>query len=221
VTSTTTIVLTTTTSTAERLVARGEEFARLARLLGEDTGPLAEHLAEHLGSPSAEELARRWVRWFDLGRVPPYEGSNVPPSAGGVTPRLADIAGFYRAFGVTVPGNRPDHIVAELEFMALVLRAEAEAVSAGDTGRAAIAADAARAFLRDHLGTWIDAWAARVAEVEDLAPWADAAAAAAALVRAEAADRNVIPLRPAAVLPADAGIADDAEAGLECGEESW
>jgi TorA maturation chaperone TorD len=220
--TTTTTATTATTATADRLIARGEEFARLARLLGEDTGPLAQHLAEHLtDAPSAEELARRWVRWFDLGRVPPYEGSNVPPSAGGVTPRLADIAGFYRAFGVAVPGNRPDHIVAELEFMALVLRAEAEAVDAGEPARARVAADAARAFLRDHLGTWIDAWAARVAEVQDLGPWADTAAAAAALVRAEAADRNVIPLRPAAVLPADAGIADPAEAGLECGEESW
>jgi hypothetical protein len=94
-------------------------------------------------------------------------------------------------------------------------------VDAGEPARARVAADAARAFLRDHLGTWIDAWAARVAEVQDLGPWADTAAAAAALVRAEAADRNVIPLRPAAVLPADAGIADPAEAGLECGEESW
>ena len=54
------------------------------------------------------------MRWFDLGRVAPYEGSNVATTVGGITPRLADVAGFYRAFGLTVIGDRPDHVVAQL-----------------------------------------------------------------------------------------------------------
>ena len=135
------------------------------------------------------------MRWFDLGRVAPYEGSNVVSTAAGVTPRLADVAGFYRAFKAAVVSDRPDHVVAEFEFLALTLFAEAEAAERGDTDRADIAADATRIFLRDHIAGWIDTWAARVGAIDELAPWFPYAAAAADLVRAEAADRNVIPLR--------------------------
>ena len=160
------------------------------------------------------------MRWFDLGRVAPYEGSNVPTIVGGITPRLADVAGFYRAFEVTVVGDRPDHVVAQLEFLALTLIAEARAGEQNDPQRAEIAAQATRSFLRDHIGTWIDAWAARVGAVDDLAPWAPYAACAAALVHTEAAIRNVIPLREDALLLADTGVADDDEAILSCGDGS-
>jgi hypothetical protein len=222
--------------------ARGEAFVLLARLLGEDTAPLAEGATldalrdalvqsgdertlarldgiDAVAPLTAAELAGRWVQWFDLGRVPPYEASNVPASAGGITPRLADIAGFYRAFGFSVTGNRPDHVVAELEFLGMLLIIEADAVERGEGERAEVAGGAARSFIRDHLGGWLEAWAARVGAIGDLAPWAPIASAAAELVRAEAADRRVIALRPAAVLTADAGVADPSEGWLECGND--
>ena len=66
---------------------------------------------------------------------------------------------------------------------------------------------------------WIDAWAARVGAIDELTPWFPYAAAAADLVRSEAANRNVIPLRDGAALPADAGFADDEDAVIECGDE--
>lgn len=228
-------------ATPALLRSRGAAFALLARLLGPDTSALGDRQTvsalrdaldpardrsalarlaglDHVPAAPPSELAGRWVRWFDLGRVAPYEGSNVAESAGGVTPRLADVAGFYRAFGMAVSGDRPDHVVAELEFLALVLVVEADAIEQRDAVRAETAAGAARAFLRDHLGTWIDIWAARVGEVPDLAPWFPIAAAAAELVRAEAAERNVIPVRPGAVLSADAGLASPEEAVLACGD---
>ncbi len=217
-------------------------FALVARSLGEDPDPLRDPahvvalrsaLTAHddprlraLASDvtvaflPAADLAGRWVRWFDLGRVPPYEGSNVAVTAGGITPRLADVAGFYRAFGMNVVGNRPDHLVAELEFMALVLVHEADALASGDGDRAEVVGDAARAFLRDHLGGWVDAWASRVAAVPELEPWAPHARVAAALVAAEAAARNVIPTRTDAVLVGDAGVATDDEPLLACGDET-
>jgi nitrate reductase assembly molybdenum cofactor insertion protein NarJ len=166
--------------------------------------------------PATATLRGRWVRWFDLGRVPPYEGSNVVVSAGGVTPRLADIAGYYRAFGMQVVHDRPDHIVAELEFLAFALLVEDDAFHRGDAEHVEVVGDAIRTFIRDHVGTWIDAWTARVHEIPDLDPWAPLAAAAADLVRLEASLRNVIPARSHAVLVADTGVADDAEALLEC-----
>ena len=129
---------------------------------------------------------------------------------------LADVAGFYRAFGLTVIGDRPDHVVAQLEFLALAVLAEAEAIERGDLEHAQIAASAVRSFLRDHIGGWIDAWAARVGAIDELTPWFPYAAAAADLVRSEAANRNVIPVRDGAALPADAGLADDEEAVVAC-----
>lgn len=221
------------------LRARAVSFALVARALGPDPAPLVDpesldalrsalHAAgasralarladvDPASVPAVGELAGRWVRWFDLGRVAPYEGSNVASTAGGVTPRLADVAGFYRAFGLRVVDERPDHVIAQLEFLAMAVLAEAEAIESGESDDAEAAADAIRSFLRDHLGGWIDAWAARVGAVAELDPWVPYAAAAAELVRAEATLRNIIPLTDAAVLVADAGIADDEEAEMAC-----
>jgi nitrate reductase assembly molybdenum cofactor insertion protein NarJ len=230
---------TTTAYPTRHLRHRAAAFALLARLLGDDVSALVDgdtvaslrralddagdigtlgRLADLESELPADpvKLAGTWVRWFDLGRVVGYEGSNIPSSAGGVTPRLADIAGFYSAFGLAVSRERPDHIVAELEFMSFLLLSEAEARTDGEPERAEIAADAARVFLRDHLGTWVTAWASRVGEVDQLAPWFPVAAAAAELVASECRERNVIPLRLSPVLPADRGVAPPDEAILNC-----
>jgi nitrate reductase assembly molybdenum cofactor insertion protein NarJ len=222
------------------LRARGVAYALLARLLGRDHTALIDAEAREatrtaLGAAGAtaalarvadapivtdsHALAATWVRWFDLGRVAPYEASNVAASAGGITPRLADVAGFYRAFGLAAHGDRPDHVLAQLEFLSVAVMAEAEARERGDATDAAVCDRSVRAFVRDHAGTWIDAWANRVAEVADLAPWAPWAAAAAELVRVEAVARNVIPLRSPVVLPADAGVAADDDGATTCGDE--
>jgi nitrate reductase assembly molybdenum cofactor insertion protein NarJ len=240
-------VINMTTSTAPDptlatpLRARAVAYALLARLLGPDPAALADaetlaalraalgtadeqralgRLADAtpVGADTVPALAGTWVRWFDLGRVAPYEGSNVASTAGGVTPRLADVAAFYRAFGTEVTGERPDHVVAQLEFLALALLLEAEARETGDDEHAQVTTAAVRSFVRDHAGVWIGAWAARVAEIEALAPWTPFAAAAADLVAAEAGHRGVIPLTDAAVLPADAGVPDDDEGLLACEE---
>lgn len=226
--------------TASRhLRARSVAFALVARMLGPDTTALADpgmlaalraalraaeadaalsRLADfdHCNLPAADQLAGRWVRWFDLGRVAPYEGSNVTATAGGVTPRLADVAGFYRGFNMAVTGDRPDHVVAQLEFLALTLVTEAEAVERGEAERADITARATRSFIRDHVGGWVEAWAARVGAIDDLAPWFPVAAAAAELFRREAAQRNVVPLRDSPALLADAGVPTDDEALISC-----
>lgn len=185
------------------------------------SGDLAAHQRLEAVAPDqltdTDVLAGAWVRWFDSGRVAAYEGSNVPATAAGVTPRLADIAGFYSAFGVVVRHERPDHLVAELEFMALLLLAEADARTDGLTDQAEIAADAARVFLRDHLGTWVTAWASRVGEIDQLAPWFPVAAAAAELINSECRDRHVIPLRLSPVLPSDQGVEPPESVIPECG----
>jgi putative dimethyl sulfoxide reductase chaperone len=87
--------------------------------------------------------------------------------------QLADIAGFYSAFGLKVSNTHhstPDEIGAELEFMAMLTRKEAFAALQGWDDRAGIARDAGRKFLEGHLGRWTGAFAS------DLCAQADTAA---------------------------------------------
>ena len=70
---------------------------------------------------------------------------------------MADVAGFYKAFGVEVDpeGVRVDHITTELAFMNLLAVKESIALhEEGEGEHAQICRDASRAFLRDHLERW-------------------------------------------------------------------
>jgi TorA maturation chaperone TorD len=70
---------------------------------------------------------------------------------------MADVGGFYKAFGVELgeSGQRVDHITAELEFMNLLAVKEAVALQEeGEGEHAQICRDASRVFLRDHLVRW-------------------------------------------------------------------
>jgi DMSO reductase family type II enzyme chaperone len=82
---------------------------------------------------------------------------------------MADVAGFYRAFGVVLDegAERPDHIAAELEFMNLLAVKEAIARQLeGDDEHAEICRDASRAFLRDHLGRFAPRLGERLAAAD-------------------------------------------------------
>ena len=82
---------------------------------------------------------------------------------------LADLAGFYRAFGLEPAAGangRPDHITAECEFMSALCSKEAHAHAQDDKKNADICLDAQRAFLRDHLARWLPALAHRVQEAD-------------------------------------------------------
>jgi TorA maturation chaperone TorD len=76
---------------------------------------------------------------------------------------LADIAGFYRAFGCEVPpGTRwqQDHIGVQLEFCALVLELTGRAIEEERPEEVATCEAALRSFLEDHTGRWAAAFAA-------------------------------------------------------------
>ncbi|HEX6222750.1 MAG TPA: molecular chaperone TorD family protein, partial [Acidimicrobiia bacterium] len=86
---------------------------------------------------------------------------------------IADIAGFYRAHGLRAGGEereRPDHIVTELEFMAVVARKEAMALKSENAENASICRHTSSGFLRDHLGCWAPAFGSRAAAVSE-SPW--------------------------------------------------
>ncbi len=79
--------------------------------------------------------------------------------------QLADINGFYRAFGFENGGvrrERPDHVAVELEFLGALSVLQAMAVAAGDVQREQVAQQAYRHFLRDHALAWMPSFAARL-----------------------------------------------------------
>lgn len=77
--------------------------------------------------------------------------------------RLADLAAFYRAYGLEIgedAGERHDHLGCELEFMSVLAAKEAWAM-VGHASADALAAcrESQRDFLREHLGRWAPGFA--------------------------------------------------------------
>ena len=80
--------------------------------------------------------------------------------------QLADIAGFYRAFGLepsSEVAERQDHLSVELEFMAHLIHKELFAAASPDPAlqeKASLCAGAQQEFFRAHLAWWVPAFAA-------------------------------------------------------------
>lgn len=176
------------TGAAEAL-ARGAAFLGFAKLLAPDVDELAggatlANLIEVLGGLGAadaretldrlevaafddrEQLSIANTRIFIRNIVAPYETSYMSANLVGHTRELADIAAFYRAFGFEVRGERPDHLLPEIEFASFLGFREAEAVDAADAEAAEITSDAFKTYLRDHLGCWVDTFAEKIGESE-------------------------------------------------------
>lgn len=74
---------------------------------------------------------------------------------------LADIGGFYTAFGLQIAEkapNLPDHLCSELEFYSLLLVKQAYAQNQHWQEKRRITEKAISTFLNDHLGCWIKAF---------------------------------------------------------------
>ena len=91
---------------------------------------------------------------------------------GGRPVELADINGFYSAFGMHIQDtdpDLPDHLSVELEFLSTLLLKMAWQKTPS-TAQSQICARAARKFLEDHLGRWVPSLVKQLDE-EGLAPW--------------------------------------------------
>lgn len=88
---------------------------------------------------------------------PPYETEYIDGKLSFQrSAELADIAGFYRAFGMDAAADRPDHIAIELEFMAVLINLECRAETADQFE---IARQAQMTFVREHLSWWVPTFA--------------------------------------------------------------
>jgi TorA maturation chaperone TorD len=109
-------------------------------------------------SVDRDALAAQYQHLFGgTVRVAPYEGSyELDPIRQGR--QMADVAGFYRAFGAEARGQvaeRPDHVGCELEFLSFLELRRLEALESEREADAAVLDDVAASFLRDHAGRWL------------------------------------------------------------------
>lgn len=127
---------------------------------------------------------------------------------------LGDVCGFYRAFGFKVnheSGERADHLLAELEFVALLLVMSAKAE---DDVQKEIADRALADFTRLHVSDWLPAFCERLTGATTFPLFLEAARLLAGIWSAlvDWQEWTVDPPGPGAV-----GFTDEPDDPYECG----
>jgi TorA maturation chaperone TorD len=191
------------------------QFADQPAALGLGELPLehldARPLVEQLARPE-RELRDEHLRVFGMTSrdCSPYETEyHSVDDTFFRTQQMADVAGFYRAFGLDFAGqahDRADHISLELDFVAFLLMkkrlAAASAASAPTSSEQADTCHQARvSFLRDHLCWWTPAFAHLLARKGNGGHYEPAAKLLAALLPLDrgrlAIDKPEPPSKPA------------------------
>ncbi len=107
-----------------------------------------------------EEVRYDYMSIFDTGRkVSSYETEYMMEKVSRKPFELADLAGFYKAFGFKIAQDIKnkesfDHISIELEFMAILTWKAAYAREKDQKEKEKIVLDARKAFFTDHLAKW-------------------------------------------------------------------
>jgi TorA maturation chaperone TorD len=156
-------------SAASRILQ--DEPAAVARPLAPGERPLADLDPAALLAllpQSADELNTLYEQTFGLlggSKCPPYETEYVPSKfTFQRSNMLADVAGYYRAFGLTTSTShpdRPDHLAVQCEFLAQLLELQSRAAS-GESPEALdhveVCEAALRRFLQEHVVWWAPAF---------------------------------------------------------------
>jgi TorA maturation chaperone TorD len=147
---------------------------------------------------SAECLGAEYSRLFlGAGLVPLREGGYGDGLRFAGQPiDIADLNGFYRAFGFEVSAsapNPPDHLGTEVEFLSLLHIKRAMALDRGRRREVRIVDHAMARFLEDHLARWVGAFGLALREAGAGATYVLLAELAGKVVSAECARLGVRP----------------------------
>lgn len=126
----------------EKFVIQVYQIVELLRILGYEK--VSEEYVQTFGHMISKEC-------------PAYETSHGETHIFQQAQELADIAGFYRAWGLDIASDahdRLDHISAESEFMSFLLLKLDYARSKGEKDAEDICLDSSKKFLKQHLGKW-------------------------------------------------------------------
>jgi TorA maturation chaperone TorD len=190
-------------------IARAAEFLDIAQAL-------VDRVFDEQPAGEIEAGRNRLLGHTVRSACPPYELEYGATEVFQQSQMLADIAGFYEAFGYQAAGplaERPDHIVCEWEFMSILAHKEAIACGKSDADGVSRCRDAQRAFLKDHAGRWMHAFFERVRREDPGGPWAHLADLGDAVLRSWCADADIangpawLELRP---------VSDD-DSDISCG----
>ncbi len=103
------------------------------------------------------------------GTCPPYEleyeRGDIPQQSA----ELADIAGFYNAFGMELDAaahERADHATVQFEFLSVLAAKEAYAIETNNVEGRQVLQHAEKAFLADHIAHWVPAMATRLQDAD-------------------------------------------------------
>jgi TorA maturation chaperone TorD len=160
---------------ATRALARSEVYLFLARSFSyprqslSDLHHRAQQAVQVLGKdrlklirqlevPPLAELETQYIRAFGhtmQQTSPAYEAEYDQGHIFMQSQSMAELAGFYRAFGAeAASGERLDHIGTELEFMYYLSYKESYALASDTEEGAEVCRDGQRRFLEKHLGYW-------------------------------------------------------------------
>jgi TorA maturation chaperone TorD len=200
------------------------EFAKLGRVKGMADLPAALRRAFKRAQlawqgAAVEDLGPSYLRLFA-----PNGAASLHESAygdgrriAGRAAELADISGFYLAFGFAPSAgdpDLPDHLCSELEFLSALLVKEAYARNQGWTISGWRAREAEKSFLEQHIGRWMRALRANLADAPMASPFGELAELAVAAVEAECRCLGAVPQAMQGRTPADFMQADEFDCPL-------
>ncbi len=188
-----------TSTVLEQLKARWSELLTTSLPWPDGVRQPFEQATHLLHTTDGEVLEHEHIRLFGpAGRCSLHETAyGDADRLLGKAPHLADISGFYLAFGLkpTPTDTHPeDHITLELEFMSVLALKEAYALVEGWSEQLEVTCEAQGKFVQDHLGTWIDAFAEQLQTCDPHPFYALLGKALQRLARAEVTRLNVSPL---------------------------
>ena len=167
-----------------------DELQESAEMVGGPVAGAAELVADQLAERDPDTLHGEWASLFGVEEgltVSPYQLTYLPGPLMTTVRKLADLRGFYEAFGLSVAegyNDRADHVCFLAEFASHLCGREAYLRMDGDDEGVRVVVSAQRAFFEDHLGRWYWRFADEVSKRDD-GFYAALADLLAALVEAE------------------------------------